>query len=183
MATVPHSGTRYIIDAIGRAGVKINTTYNGGGGFMYGHFQQPAIKRLYAASKDARRFVLLRDPALIWASHNKDMPVGKDPADTLKNLTGYFNSQLDYIAKFNPATYCVDRDPLSELGDWMGLELYGNPNHNSVRSYGLKKAVIEEDEDSIREIAPAFWEQFKENCTPLLTPYAQAGYDLWWDNG
>jgi len=43
--------------------------------------------------------------------------------------------------------------------------------------------VLDRDEDRISEIAPRFWEQFKTDCTQLLTPYAQAGYDLWWDNG
>jgi len=112
------------------------------------------------------------------------MPVGRDPSVMQGKLYGYFQAQLDYIKTFEPHTYSVDRQPLSELGDWMGLTLEGDPNHNSVRGYPLKAAIKARDEDRIREIVKTdFWEWFKEECTPLLTPYAQAGYDLWWDNG
>jgi hypothetical protein len=78
----------------------------------------------------------------------------------------------------------VDKDSLSDLSRWAGIELVPGDRY-SKNDYRLKLAIAAHDTVWIRKIVgDEHWEWFVTEATPQFQDFYEAyGYDLWWKNG
>ena len=205
--TVPHSGTRYVNKAIEKAtntnawqvaGLKaLNRQRSRKDNrhdekFIFCHLGQRWDDFIQAVidEEQIKTWITVREPIGTWGTHwghlSKDLQ-SANPQTAYEKL-GQIRTQYDTLRQFvDKVDYVhrVDLDPLSKLGDFLGLELeehdqtFSNPTP-------MKKALIERDLNKIEEMCKGhdFWRAFHDYITPDFKDiFEDLGYDIWWYNG
>lgn len=205
--TVPHSGTRYVNHAVEKAtntnafqvaGLKaLNRQRSRKDNrhdekFVFCHLGQRWDDFIQAVVDEdhIKTWITVREPIGTWGTHwghlQQDLK-GENYQATYEKL-GQLRGQYQTLREFLPQVdyvHRVDLDPLSKLGDFLGLELeehdqtFSNPTP-------MKKALIERDLSAIEGMCQGhdFWRAFHDYITPDFKDiFEDLGYDIWWYNG
>lgn len=206
--TVPHSGTRYINYAVcGALGTNIyqvsnlraykNTHERVGvdAQFMFCHIGpkwQDWIEQV-AAEPHIKTWITVREPIGTWSTHwghiwEAEQNEGKVDYRALYDKLGQLRGQYETLRELLPKVdyvHRVDEDPISSLGDCLGLELKEHDNTFS-RPTPMKRALLERDLSKIEGMCQGhdFWKAFHDYLTPDFKDlWEDLGYDIWWYNG
>lgn len=208
--TVPHSGTRYINEA-----VKTATGFNpwqvaglkslerqrnrkddrSNEDFIFCHLGQrwDDFINLVCEHDHIKTWITVREPIGTWSTHWGHMwthQKGNGQVDyqaqyeKLGQLRGQYATLKEFLPKVG-YVHRVDIDPISKLGDYLGIELkehdqtFSNPTP-------MKKAIIERDLGKIESLCKGhdFWRAFHDHITPdYQDMFEELGYETWWYNG
>lgn len=197
MLTVPHSGTRYVVDSFRRCGLNVGHVYTKelltrkNFHFAWAHLTKGHWDREVGmiCSNIEKPFITCRDPSLVFATHMEEV---FNKVDTNGKRQVWVNNKLYKLSKCWEAqsnlgffTFRVDRDPIQRLSEWAGIALRPDDERYSLGSYPWKEAIKNRDLERIRELEEGtnVWEPFCELSTEYADWYKDKGYDLWWLDG
>ena len=136
-----------------------------------------------------KTWITVRSPIHTWGTHYGHLYAGRSD----NNLAAYeklgqLRGQYETLQKFAPRVgyiHRVEMDPLSKLGDYLGLEL---KEHNKTFSNPtpMKEALMNKDLPKIEQLAEGteFYTAFRDYTTPEFKDFFEdLGYDIWWTNG
>lgn len=205
--TVPHSGTRYINEAVRNAiglkawqcgslkGVERLRDRNdprASEDFIFCHVGMEPIEfiNLVVQEPHIKTWITVRSPIHTWGTHWKNASVGwpnghiQTSFDKLGQLRGQYQTLMDLA----PDVGYIHRieDPLDGLAEYLGLDLEPHEKTFSQPS-PMKQAIADKDLDKIEQLCegcPEFWTAFRDNITPDFMDFFEGmGYDIWWYNG
>lgn len=209
--TVPHSGTRYINEAVRKAtghkpwqcaseaGYKRLKSRNDprtSEEFLFCHLGQRWDDwiKMVVEQEHIKKWITVRCPINTWGTHYGHVWTNwkngsPNYLQSAYEKLGQLRSQYDTLLEFAPRVeyiHRVDEDPLSHLGGYLGLELEEHDQTFSNPS-PMKRALMERDLDKIEELCefcPEFWYCFRDYVTQDFAPFFEnLGYDIWWTNG
>lgn len=188
--TVPHSGSRYVLQGVERATGKqarmLGDVENFRGSFeemavnwfIWGH-TRPREQHLDKAIKWADKVVFqMREPIATWGTWYKAWQRASKPRERM--LLASFKCAVDTIEKYS------DKIILTRAED--GLAQYGLEDHERSYTSGadMPKAVKTKDITEVERICGPdhpFYRLFMDKISPMLEPIYGQYYDFWWKNG
>lgn len=195
--TVPHSGTRYINQAVERAtGLRVVQTPTlkkweqaKQPEFVFAHVGDSWIDFVcWGIENSDKPWMTVRSPIHTWGTQWKNMePTLKAGRygwqEKLGQLRCQYETQMELCEKY-PDLYIhpVESD-LDNLGDYLGLELPAD-NQTYTRSSPMKDAIRKQDVVAIDKLCndTDFFRCFRDNITPDIADfYEDLGYDIWWN--
>jgi len=194
-ATVPHSGTRYVNEAFKKHGIKIAQMHSHKGkehwtDMVFCHIGPNWVDYLEECIENSdKSWMTVRSPIGTWGTQWKGAHRTFHNTDyfwksKLGQLRGQWETQMKLAPSFD-YIHRVEKDPMSELGQFVGLVLDPNNERFSVHT-SMKDAIREKNTEQIAELCEGteFWTCFQESITPdIANFYEDLGYDIWWKNG
>jgi len=201
--TVPHSGTRYINlaieTAIGEQAYQVATpkqyarTAEKRGDqqkFIFCHIGQrwgEWIENI-CEQPHIKTWITVRSPIHTWGTHYGHIMdhMHESPRAVYEKL-GQMREQYIALMELAPKVgyiHRVDIDDLSQLGDYLGLELKEHDKQFSNMT-PMKQALKERDLYKMEELCEGtdFYKAFRDYTTPDIKDFfEELGYDIWWYN-
>ena len=201
--TVPHSGTRYINQAIQNCTGEKEIQLPGRKNYDRAKDRGPLPSTLFchigdrykewikqiAEQEHIKSWVTVRSPILTWCTHwgflegNLHRPV--KVYEKLGNMRQQYESLIELVPNHIEKVYRVDMDPIEDLGDYLGLELQAHKEFFS-RPSEMKQAVANRDIEKMEWLCRGteFWRAFHDYTTPNMAEFfSDLGYDIWWYDG
>jgi len=191
---VPHSGTRFVNDAFKKQGIEIVQKHNRAltcePEMVFCHIGPRWVEFLEEHIEHSTKvWMTVRSPIGTWGTQWKGAHKSFDESGftwkrKLGQLRGQWETQMQIASQF-PHIHRVDLDPMSKLGDYVGLTL-SEDNQTFSTFTPMKTAIADRDTKTIAKLCEGtdFWECFVEYITPDIADfYEDLGYDIWWKNG
>ena len=194
IVSIPHSGTRYVQDALTKAGYNLprNTNRIGERGLIL-HWHS-LEEQLPEKQWDLQKVGLLRDPLATIISHWRSKDKSSVPSQRLwpQRLREMWKG-WQRMDKYYDKTFFLPVEPLGHRGDcellfeklmafhtgleapinFIGVDKYSN-------SYPLKEAYLSHDFDEIEKTIPDGVSLARKVIARMGHIYEDAGYDFWW---
>lgn len=133
----------------------------------------------------------VRSPIHTWGTHwgnvHDSLQSNSDAIwkDQLGKIRGQYETLIQLVDEYPDLYIHPVEDPITDLGDYLGLEL--TPNHKTFsRNTEMKDALRRRDLHKINELCYGtdFFECFRDSITPDIKDfYERLGYDIWWTDG
>lgn len=207
--TVPHSGTRYVNEAVQAAtghkawqcaslqAIKRLRDRNDprtSEDFIFCHIGQrwdDFIDQV-VSEEHIKTWVTVREPINTWGTHwghlhRHQNANGDIDFQAQYEKLGQLRGQYATLQSVLPKVGYVHRieDGLSGLSEYLGLDLKEHERTFS-QSTPMKKALWERDIETIERLTEGhdFWRAFRDHITPDYKDFWESlGYDIWWYNG
>ena len=199
--TVPHSGTRYINcaveEAIGQQAYQVGTPkqyertrQNTQQKFVFCHIGQrwqDWIEQIIA-EPHIKTWITVRSPIHTWGTHWGHIYEKIDKVQPVYEKLGQMREQYMALMEVAPQVdyiHRVDMDDLSQLGDFLSLELKEHDRTFS-KTTPMKQALKDRDTEKMASLCAnsEFWRAFHDYTTPDIKDFFEdLGYDIWWYNG
>lgn len=194
--TVPHSGTRYINEAVEKATrskvVQIRSfkDYENAGEpkFIFchvGRYWQDMVR--YGIENSEKPWMTIRSPIHTWGTQWKNVEKNLyDGTFGWQEKLGQMRSQYEFqqeLIRDYPDLYVhpVEGD-INKLGEHLGLRL-SSDNRTFSRQSPMKTALREKDTETMNRLCndTDFFECFRDYITPDIRDFYEGyGYEIWW---
>lgn len=194
--TVPHSGTRYVLDMLLSAGADVagpTQPYNGEAIHVC-HWYAPARTRFAH-----RRISILREPIAVlvshWATAHRAPAFGRTIASQWRDLLGHVELSWERMLERGAQRHFAVENYLDVV---LALEMEAQntlPKDSAAsvvidflhharryeREYPLKQALRDKDARAIRRAVPKpAWSLFTDGMPPRVRRLYENFYDFWW---
>ena len=194
--TVPHSGTRYINQAVEQAtGHRVIQTPTmkkweeaNKPVFVFAHVGQNWMDFVEWGIDNAEKsWMTIRSPIGTWSTHwgHVQLCLATDRHDwkaILGKMRGQWEAQLWLLDKYPDLHIHPVESDIDDLGEYLGLDLSPDQNRYS-KTTAMKAALRERDVEKINALCHGtdFFECFRDSITPDIRDlYEKHGYDIWW---
>jgi methionine synthase II (cobalamin-independent) len=202
--TVPHSGTRYInkavTNAIGEKEYQVNSPKayartsekQENQKFIFCHIGQrwqDWIDYISTEEPHIKTWITVRSPILTWSTHWRHALDNNFEINSAYQKLGQMRAQYIALEEVAPKVghiHRVDMDDLSNLGEYLGLDLKEHDRMFSRQAPEMKKALANKDPEELDRLCRGteFFSAFRDYTTPDIRPFfEELGYDIWWANG